>query len=52
VEQCVADVDAGLVEALRRGDADSASRLVERYGSRVYGLAMRITGATQDAEDA
>ena len=48
----MADVDAELVEALRRGDADSASRLVERYGSRVYGLAMRITGATQDAEDA
>jgi RNA polymerase sigma-70 factor (ECF subfamily) len=52
VEQCVADVDAELVEALRRGDTDSSSRLVERYGSRVYGLAMRITGATQDAEDA
>ena len=52
MEQCVADVDVELVEALRRGDTDSVSRLVERYGSRVYGLAMRITGATQDAEDA
>ena len=48
----MADVDVELVEALRRGDTDSVSRLVERCGSRVYGLAMRITGATQDAEDA
>jgi len=48
----VADVDVELVEALRRGDTDSISRLVERYGSRAYGLAVRITGATQDAEDA
>ena len=52
MEQYVADVDVELVEALRRGDTDSISRLVERYGSRAYGLAVRITGATQDAEDA
>jgi RNA polymerase sigma-70 factor (ECF subfamily) len=45
------DVDAGLVEALRRDDPDAADRLVERYGDRVYRLSMRITGAKEDAEE-
>jgi RNA polymerase sigma-70 factor, ECF subfamily len=45
-------VDAGLVQALCRGDADAAERLVERYGDAVYRLAMRITGVTDDAEAA
>jgi RNA polymerase sigma-70 factor (ECF subfamily) len=46
-----ADVDAGLVEALRRDDLDAAEQLVERYADRVYRLAMRITGAKEDAEE-
>jgi len=46
------DVDAGLVEALRRGDPDAADQLVERYGDRVYRLAARITAMSQDAEEA
>jgi RNA polymerase sigma-70 factor, ECF subfamily len=46
------DADAGLVEALRREDADAAERLVERFGDRVYRLAMRITGSNEDAEEA
>ena len=46
------DVDAGLVEALRRGDPDAADQLVERYGDRVYRLAARITAMSQDAEQA
>jgi len=46
------DADADLVEALRREDPDAAERLVERYGDRVYRLAMRITGLKEDAEEA
>jgi len=46
------DADADLVEALRREEPDAAERLVERYGDRVYRLAMRITGLREDAEEA
>ena len=46
------DVDADLVEALRRNEPDAAERLVQRYGDRVYRLAMRITGLNEDAEEA
>src|SRR2546426_2112406 len=46
------DADAGLVEALRRDDPAAADQLVERYGDRVYRLAMRITGVKEDAEEA
>ena len=46
------DVDAGVVEALRRGDPAAADQLVEHYGDRVYRLAVRITGMSQDAEEA
>lgn len=46
------DADADLVEALRREDGDAAEQLVERFGDRVYRLALRITGQTQDAEEA
>jgi RNA polymerase sigma-70 factor (ECF subfamily) len=46
------DVDADLVEALRREEPDAAERLVERFGDRVYRLAIRITGSREDAEEA
>jgi RNA polymerase sigma-70 factor (ECF subfamily) len=46
------DVDADLVEALRREEPEAAERLVERFGDRVYRLAMRITGLNEDAEEA
>lgn len=46
------DGDADLVEALRREAPDAAERLVERFGDRVYRLAMRITGLNEDAEEA
>jgi RNA polymerase sigma-70 factor (ECF subfamily) len=49
---CVADVDAGLVEALRRDDADGVEQLVERYGDRTYRLALHITGVEEDAAEA
>jgi RNA polymerase sigma-70 factor (ECF subfamily) len=46
------DADADLVEALRREDPDAAEHLVERFGDRVFRLAMRITGSNEDAEEA
>ena len=45
------DVDAPLIEALRRDDPDATEQLVERYGGRVYRLAARIIGAGEDAEN-
>lgn len=45
------DPDAGLVEGLRREDAEAMELLVERYGDRVYRLASRITGSKEDAEE-
>jgi RNA polymerase sigma-70 factor (ECF subfamily) len=46
-----ADADAALVEALRRDDGQAAEELVDRYGDRVYRLALRITGSNEDAEE-
>jgi len=46
------DVDADLVAALRAEEPEAAERLVERFGDRVYRLAMRITGSKEDAEEA
>lgn len=45
------DPDAALVEGLRREDAEAMEQLVERYGDRVYRLAVRITGSNEDAEE-
>ena len=46
------DPDAALVEALRQDDLSAPDMLVERYGDRVYRLALRITGSNEDAEEA
>jgi RNA polymerase sigma-70 factor (ECF subfamily) len=46
------DGDAALVEALRREDPEAPEQLVERFGDRVYRLALRITGSNEDAEEA
>ena len=46
------DVDAALVAALRAEEPEAAERLVERFGDRVYRLAVRITGSREDAEEA
>ena len=46
------DADADLVAALRAEQPDAAEKLVERFGDRVYRLAMRITGSNEDAEEA
>jgi RNA polymerase sigma-70 factor (ECF subfamily) len=45
------DPDAGLVERLRGQEPGAAEALVGAYGDRVYRLAIRITGNTQDAEE-
>ena len=45
------DPDADLVARLRAGEPGAAERLVEVFGDRVYRLALRITGNTQDAEE-
>ena len=50
--QARVDVDADLVAALRSEAPDAAERLVERFGDRVYRLAMRITSSREDAEEA
>jgi RNA polymerase sigma-70 factor (ECF subfamily) len=46
------DPDAAMVDALRREERDAVETLVERYGDRVYRLAVRITGSNEDAEEA
>ncbi len=45
------DPDAALVAQLRRGDAGAAEALVTAFGSRVYRMALRITGNAADAEE-
>jgi RNA polymerase sigma-70 factor (ECF subfamily) len=52
VETRKVDGDARLVEALRRDDPEAPEILVERFGNRVYRLALRITGSNEDAEEA
>jgi len=52
VETRKVDGDAGLVEALRREDPEAPELLVERFGDRVFRLALRITGSNEDAEEA
>lgn len=45
------DPDTALVEGLRRDDEEAIEQLVDRYGDRVYRLALRITGSNEDAEE-
>ncbi len=45
------DRDAALVEQLRCEHPHAAEALVNAYGSRVYRLAVRITGSPADAEE-
>jgi RNA polymerase sigma-70 factor (ECF subfamily) len=44
--------DAELVEAARRGDAASLGLLLERYRAPLYGVALRMLGHGQEAQDA
>jgi RNA polymerase sigma-70 factor (ECF subfamily) len=45
------DRDQDVLEGLRRGEPAAVERLVARYGGRAYGLAFRIAGNRQDAEE-
>jgi RNA polymerase sigma-70 factor (ECF subfamily) len=45
------DVDADLVRRAQDSDYAAFSRLVEKYRSRIYSLALRITGTPADAEE-
>lgn len=40
-----------LVEALRHGNRAACTDLVERYASRIYGVALRLTGHPNEAEE-
>jgi RNA polymerase sigma-70 factor (ECF subfamily) len=43
--------DAALVDAARKNDAEAFSKLVTRYGPRIFQLAWRITRNREDAEE-
>lgn len=43
--------DAALVAQVRAGNGDAYRVLVERYGRKIFGLAFRLTGNEEDAED-
>jgi len=45
------DPDAALVQALRTEDPEAAEALVNAHGDRLYQLAVRITGSSEDAAD-
>jgi RNA polymerase sigma-70 factor, ECF subfamily len=51
VETLKVDKDAALVEELRTGSPEAVEALIDRYGDRVYRLAIRITGQPADAEE-
>lgn len=44
--------DADLVRQWARGDRAAGEALVDRYGSRIYNLCLRMLGNAHDAEDA
>ena len=43
--------DSALVRAFRNGDMDAFEALVSHHERRIYGLARRITGSVEDAQD-
>ena len=45
------DTDQDVVKACLAGDANAYATLVERYGGRVFNIALRITGDTDMAND-
>jgi RNA polymerase sigma-70 factor, ECF subfamily len=50
-ETAPTDLDLSLLRQARHGDLAAFTTLVERYQRRIYGLAWRILGQRQDAED-
>jgi RNA polymerase sigma-70 factor, ECF subfamily len=45
------DEDVKLIESFRSGSRDAFDRLLEKYRGSVYGLALRLTGNSEDAEE-
>ena len=43
--------EARLVQAIRAGDGDAFETLVREHQTRVYNLALRMTGSEEDAQD-
>ena len=43
--------DLELIEKAKKGSSDAFRELVEKYGRKVYYLALDLTGSPQDAED-
>lgn len=50
-DESAAEVELGLLRRARTGDFAAFEELVGRFQGRVYGLAYRILGQAQDAED-
>src|SRR5438445_938251 len=50
-EASLTDNDQDVVKACLAGDADAYAALVERYGGRVFNIALRITADTDAAKD-
>jgi RNA polymerase sigma-70 factor, ECF subfamily len=46
------DTDRDLMAQVATGDATAFTRLVERYGRRLFAVALRLLGSRADAEDA
>lgn len=44
-------IDAEVLHYLKTGHPDAADRLIEVFGDRLYGLAVRILGSAEDAEE-
>lgn len=43
--------ESGWIECARAGDTEAFRRLVERYSDRAYGLALRMLGSPEEAEE-
>src|SRR3989441_9088527 len=50
-EASLTDTDQDVVKACLAGDTDAYATLVERYGGRVFNIALRITADTDAAKD-
>ena len=52
MEPSMGDADTDLMAAPSLGDPEGVEQLIERYGDRLYRLALRITDRQEDAEGA
>ena len=45
------DTDRGIIERILGGDRDAFAGLVDKYKSRIYNLALRLSGSHTDADE-